>query len=581
MAAGTEIEKLFVKIEADISGLKASMPKASAEVDKAEKGIAGALGRITSAFQSANGAALLLGGGLGVALGSAVRGVSALQQSALTYAGAIKDASIQTGFGTDSIQELQFAAIQLGLTEDQLSSGLRRLSVAIGDARIGGIQASPVLQRLGIDLADVAGAARSNEAVFRDVVDRLRAIKDPAIQAAQAFDLFGKEAGPKFLELISQGSTGLDAYAQAARDAGAVVDQDFIESMKAASDELAALDKQISVNLVNAFGTASPLMLRWKQLVVEVTGALADLRDANREVLRGWDILAGGSGVLPNVTKGMEDFYGVLLNIEDTYGRLGTMPPLRLPDDQPIPFAHGKGPDTPGASTRTAAAEDQAARLLEIERGTAAAHRAIEAELGIGLQEQWILNEEAFLDSQAMQLEALSVNAEKEKRIKEDLANFDLSLQKERYAAASFALSNLGSLMQSHSRKAFEVGKVAAIAETTVSTFKAAQDSFAWGAKLGGPVLGGALAATAIIAGLARVQAIKSTNFGGGGSMPAGGGAGAGGGSNAQGGTPGSGGSRVYITLKGSELYSGDSVRQLIERINEAQGDGARITVVS
>jgi hypothetical protein len=74
-------------------------------------------------------------------------------------------------------------------------------------------------------------------------------------------------------------------------------------------------------------------------------------------------------------------------------------------------------------------------------------------------------------------------------------------------------------LMQSSSKKMFEIGKAAAIAETIIQTYKAAQGAFAALAPIPiiGPVLGAAAAAAAIVAGFARVQAIRSQSFTGGG----------------------------------------------------------------
>ena len=91
---------------------------------------------------------------------------------------------------------------------------------------------------------------------------------------------------------------------------------------------------------------------------------------------------------------------------------------------------------------------------------------------------------------------------------------------------ASGVLGNLSTLMQSENKKQFEIGKKAAIAQAVIDTISSAQAAF--GAMAGipyvGPALGAAAAAAAIVAGMARVQQIKSTQFGGGASVSASGG---------------------------------------------------------
>jgi len=92
-------------------------------------------------------------------------------------------------------------------------------------------------------------------------------------------------------------------------------------------------------------------------------------------------------------------------------------------------------------------------------------------------------------------------------------------------SAAKFMLGQLEGLMSSRSRKLFEIGKAAAVANALVKTYEAGSDAYAYGAKIGGPYVGAAFAAVAVLAQLQNVQRIKNTSFGssGGGGSPGGG----------------------------------------------------------
>jgi hypothetical protein len=85
-------------------------------------------------------------------------------------------------------------------------------------------------------------------------------------------------------------------------------------------------------------------------------------------------------------------------------------------------------------------------------------------------------------------------------------------------AAASGFFGALGAMMSSHSRAAFNIGKAAAISQTIIDTYRAAQGAYAAlaGIPIVGPALGAAAAMAAIVVGIARVQQIKATQFGGG-----------------------------------------------------------------
>lgn len=148
----------------------------------------------------------------------------------------------------------------------------------------------------------------------------------------------------------------------------------------------------------------------------------------------------------------------------------------------------------------------------------------------------------------------------------------------DRQAVVGKMLSNMASLMNSGNKKLFEIGKVAAIAEALVSARESVVHAYKFGNKVGGPALGAAFAATAAAATAAQIAAIKNTQFSGGGGT----GAGYSKPTDALPQDPTGGGGRgnqiVTINVEG-ELLSKKTVRSLIDQINDAVGDGARIQV--
>lgn len=83
------------------------------------------------------------------------------------------------------------------------------------------------------------------------------------------------------------------------------------------------------------------------------------------------------------------------------------------------------------------------------------------------------------------------------------------------YQATNQMLTNLASLRNSHSKKAFEVGKAAATAQAVIQAFLAANEAYAAMAVIPivGPILGAAAAAAALAAGFVQVQNIQSQKF--------------------------------------------------------------------
>lgn len=88
-----------------------------------------------------------------------------------------------------------------------------------------------------------------------------------------------------------------------------------------------------------------------------------------------------------------------------------------------------------------------------------------------------------------------------------------------RFSVAQGIAGNLAVLMQSGSKKEFEIGKKASLASAVIKGYEAITSSYAAGAKVGGPYLGAAYAAVAAIATKVQIDRIRSQTFGGGSSL--------------------------------------------------------------
>ena len=148
--------------------------------------------------------------------------------------------------------------------------------------------------------------------------------------------------------------------------------------------------------------------------------------------------------------------------------------------------------------------------------------------------------------------------------------------------ALSFFAADFGGMSQ-HSRKMFELTKAARLADAAILLPSTVMEAARQGTKIGGWPLGLAMGAAAAASQLANLRAIQSASFGGGG-----GGGSSGGGSVPS--MPSSQGQQeqaplqqrfVNIGLSGSDntMYTKDSVRELIKRLNEEVKDGAVLRV--
>lgn len=141
---------------------------------------------------------------------------------------------------------------------------------------------------------------------------------------------------------------------------------------------------------------------------------------------------------------------------------------------------------------------------------------------------------------------------------------------------SSFA--QIGTLMNQENKKLFRIGQAAAIANATMSTYEGINKALSLG-----PIIGPALAAGIAAAGFANVRAIASQKPGGGGAgSPATGGGSA---ADPTGATSSGGGAGPQRTLmvqgnfSADQMFTGDTVRGLIDAIAEQQKDGYKVVI--
>ncbi len=191
---------------------------------------------------------------------------------------------------------------------------------------------------------------------------------------------------------------------------------------------------------------------------------------------------------------------------------------------------------------------------------------------GTDQAEQHVILEEMERQHKARLLAIDNSYAASQKRASQNTAEQNIALTSKYLGAAA-------SLMQSHNRKMFEIGKIAAIANAVVSTYQAAAQAL----KEVPYPFNFVAAATVIAAGFVQVANIKSTSFGGGGGggggggMPAAPAAGATGGAGTNtntGDSSAASNQAVHIHLNGQGKFSAVDIRDLFDAIAENGGDG-------
>lgn len=204
--------------------------------------------------------------------------------------------------------------------------------------------------------------------------------------------------------------------------------------------------------------------------------------------------------------------------------------------------------------------------------------------LSDGNQQKLLTDEEYLIQKMDLQKRFDDEAKEQAQKAADKQTAIEVAAARARLNVASGAFGNLSTLMNTENKKLFEIGKIAALAQATIDGYAAVQSSYAQGAKIGGPAVGAAFAATAAVATAVQISGIASTSFGGGGgSVSAPGGGAPSVSDQTTSGGAGSNDTSRSLLIQGDfsseSLFTGDAVRSLIEKIAEQQADG--FTVVS
>lgn len=536
-----------------------------ADIDPLKKGVAAAQGKLSQFGASARTTTNQLGK-LSLAAGAAgaAIGIKFVNDSLNAIDSQAKLAK-QLGTTSLSLATLNRAADMSGITMKNIEAGAKNLEVALGEAAQGTGIAADTLERLNLTAKDLEGLPL-DEKILK-VNAAIKANIPATQQAAAASDLFGKKAGFAITQLNSE------TIAEAKREVvgfGVAVSDFDASKIEAANDAMATVGLAVK-GVSNQFTvTLAPILEAIANDFKEAAIQTGGFKTQGIEAVQG---VAKAVGLLGNAFRGIEviiDGLDVgLSSIKAGWLELGG-----LFSDSMAQAAQVAQQET------TAAVAELNATLME----------PLPSEVIDGYIAK--LTDQRIIDAKRTQVEQLAeLDAQagaqriaKEEEIQSAMSQIQQSWGKQETAAVKTMFSDLSTLQQSGNKKMFEIGKAAARAQTVMSTYEGAQKAYTSlaGIPVVGPALGVAAAGAAIAAGGIRLQAINSTSFGGGGSVSAGA---AGGGSAA---TPTAAAapqqqqasqSVVLSGVNAGDMFSGEQLFGLIDKLNEAGEDGKTLNV--
>lgn len=172
------------------------------------------------------------------------------------------------GLTTDALQELRVNAEEAGVSQENLDNAMLQFSRRLGEARQGIGSARAALEALNLSASDLAQMPLDE--ALRTVADSMTEVEGATDRSVLAVQLFGRQ-GVGMLNLLREGSEGMEAMAQNARDLGIIIDEDLIRNAEDAENQLGLMSRVISANLSQALINLAPILVTASEGVALIT----------------------------------------------------------------------------------------------------------------------------------------------------------------------------------------------------------------------------------------------------------------------------------------------------------------------
>jgi len=201
--------------------------------------------KLNQSFGGLAGSMKGLAGAIGPLIG--IAGFGAMAKSLLTIGDRLDKVAVQTGLTVEELQALQFAASQSGVSTETFNSSLNKFNRVLGEAASGMKKSEDAYKKLGIQIKKDDGSLKKSSTLLLEVSDRFKLIRDPAMKAKVAADLFGR-SGIDLIPMLTAGSDKLLEYEHRLREAGGIMNSAATTDMANFNDSLDLLGRVTMAN---------------------------------------------------------------------------------------------------------------------------------------------------------------------------------------------------------------------------------------------------------------------------------------------------------------------------------------------
>lgn len=239
---------------------------------------------------------------------TALTGMAGMAVKAGAMADDLNTLSKQTGFTTEELQKMQYAADRIDVSVDTITGGLQKLTVQVKNG-------NDAFDTLGVKLTDASGNTRSMTDIFYDTVEALSHIENETDRDTMAMELFGKSAS-SLAGIVDDGGAALRQLGEEAENAGLILSQDAVDAANAFNDKVDELKAKAQAAFFESGAAIAESFIPAMEKLVEVgTNVLQFVANMDTGTIQLVTTILALTAALTPVLKALSVGIGLINNV--------------------------------------------------------------------------------------------------------------------------------------------------------------------------------------------------------------------------------------------------------------------------